>query len=466
MEFQSVTGRTVAVAGGVFAPGHLGELTQVLDFELVDAVARETGAVQKRVRLLPTRVVIYFVLALALFEDCGYRQVWGKLAAGLGGLGLVWPSASGLTRARRRVGPEPFRALFEAVAGVVACPKATPQAFWRGLRLVAIDATYLQLADDPAITAVHPKRRGDKVTWGYPLLRLTVLIEVGTRALIGAVFGPESDGEKTWAARTTHLLTAQMLLLADAGYDSIGLLTRFAGSGAQVLCRSSAGRTPPIQQVLPDGSYLSTLYGRSHHHRLPVRVVEAWITVTWAGGAVHQHQWRLITTLLDHTRHPATELAELYHQRWEIETAYRTIKSTILDGKVLRSRRAAGADQEIWALLTVYQTIVRITVDAVTTEPGLDPDRISFTVALHTARDQVTTAGSIFASSHPLLDAIGRAVLASLLPARRKRAKARWRKNPTSKYSNITKYPYHATGYTLHTEISIMANGLTPRTKP
>jgi len=182
----------------VYAPGHLGELTQVLDFDLVDAVAEETGTVQRRTRLLPTRVVIYFVLALALFEHCGYRRVWAKMVAGLRVLALAAPTASALARARRRVGPMPLKALFEAVSGAVGRP-STPGVFWRGLRTVAIDATSLHVPDTAKIAARYVKRAGERLTFGYPLLRLSVLVECGTRAIVGAVFGPEADGETTQA---------------------------------------------------------------------------------------------------------------------------------------------------------------------------------------------------------------------------------------------------------------------------
>ncbi|MEV8013760.1 transposase domain-containing protein, partial [Streptomyces sp. NPDC086122] len=89
MQEKSVITRTVEAAGGVYAPGHLGELTQIVDFALVDTVIEETGSCEKRLRLLPSRVVVYFVLALSLFENCSYRGVWGKLTAGLEGLPLV-----------------------------------------------------------------------------------------------------------------------------------------------------------------------------------------------------------------------------------------------------------------------------------------------------------------------------------------------------------------------------------------
>ncbi|MEK2475791.1 transposase domain-containing protein [Streptomyces noursei] len=147
----------------MFAPGHLGELTQVVDFALVDAVLTETRAVQRRVRLLPARVVVYFVLALALFEDCGYRAVWDELTAGLAGVPLVRPHTSSLSRACRRLAAAPLRALFEALAGAVAW-RGGPGADWRGMRTVAFDGTGLQLPDREPVTTRFPKRRASSAS--------------------------------------------------------------------------------------------------------------------------------------------------------------------------------------------------------------------------------------------------------------------------------------------------------------
>jgi Insertion element 4 transposase N-terminal/Transposase DDE domain len=464
LQQQSAITRTIAVAAGAFAPGHLGELTQVLDFALVDAVVAETGTTQRRVRLLPSRVLVFFVLALALFEQCAYRQVWAKLTAGLCGLPVACPSTSALTRARRRVGPKPLRALFEAVCGPVAWT-STRSAFWRGLRTVAIDATTLHVPDTAMTTTKYPKRRGTAMTFGYPYLRLVVLVECGTRALLGAAFGPESTGEHAYAQRLLDRLGAGMLLLADAYYDSWKLLADITATSAQYLCRSGARRVPLILTHLPDGSYLSVLgYGR-----LRVRVIEAQVEVSYADGTVRTEQWRLITSLLDHSRYPAAELVDLYHRRWQVETTYLSIKSTILDGRVLRSRHPADIDQEVWALLTVYQAIIRITADAIDALPNVEHDRASFTVALHTARDQVITAEAVIPPDGPtvLVGAIGRAVQDNLLPARRRqRVKARSRKNPTSKYGpNAGKHPQQTQAYTFHATVTII-EGLTARSKP
>lgn len=461
MQEQSVITRSIRAAAGVFAPGHLGELTQIVDFALVDAVLAETRTLQRRIRLLPSRVVVYFVLALALFEACSYRAVWDKLVAGLAGLSLVRPHTSSLTRARRRIGAAPIKALFETLRGPVAW-RDTPGAHWRGLRTVAIDGTHLHIPDSGPIAEHYPKRRGEVIEFGYPLLRLVTLVETGTRAILAAAFGPEDEGELAYAQRLLGDLGTHTLVLLDAGFDAWEFLRDLHTAGAQFLCRSSARRCPTILRRLPDGSYLARLgYGT-----LDVRVIEAQITVTLADGTVRREQWRLITSLLDARRYPAEQLVELYHERWQAETTFLTLKSIMLDGRVLRSRRPEEVDQEVYALLTVYQVLIRTAADAAASHPGLDMDRLSFTVLLQTAGDLVTTATGILpAGPVALVGAIGRAALEHLLPARRRqRVKARTRKNPTSKYGpNAGQHPCTTQTYTVEAQVMIMEEGLSAR---
>jgi hypothetical protein len=132
--------RTITVAAGVFAPGHLGELTRYLPFELVDDVLAQTRTMQQRLRVLPSRTGVYFVLALGLFPKIGYARVWAKLCAGLAGAGMVVPAVSekALRELRRRLGPAPLKALFEVVAGPLAQPR-TPGVCFAGMRTVAFD---------------------------------------------------------------------------------------------------------------------------------------------------------------------------------------------------------------------------------------------------------------------------------------------------------------------------------------
>ncbi|TWH69552.1 IS4 family transposase [Micromonospora olivasterospora] len=467
MQEKSVITRSIEVAGGVHAPGHLGELTQIIDFDLVDAVLEETGTREKRLRLLPSRVVVYFVLALALLDRCSYRATWGKLTAALAGLCLTRPSISSLSRARRRVGVAPLRRLFETLAGAVGL-LGQPGVFYRGLRTVAIDGTHLHVPDEERVTWRYPKRVGDKLEFGYPLLRLLVVIECGTRALLAAAFGPETEGELAYARRLLGVLDRTMLLLADAGFDAAEFLRDVGATGAQFLVRSSARRCPTIQRRLPDGSYLARIGYGSLPALILVRVIEAQVTVTLADGSLRREQWRLITSLTDHTRYPAHELVDLYHERWQAETTYFSIKATMLDGRVLRSRSIPGIEQEVYALLTAYQALIRAAADATCTQPGLDMDRISFTILIDAAADTITTASGILpGSSTDLLGTIGHAALADLLPAwRRPRIKARSRKNPTSKYSpNAGQHPATTQTYTFHADITIFEKGLASRSR-
>ncbi|MGW1616589.1 transposase domain-containing protein [Streptomyces sp. NPDC002285] len=454
---------------GVDAPGHLGELTQIVDFVLVDAVIEETGSREKRLRLLPSRVVVYFVLALALFEDCSYRGVWGTLTAGLEGLPLVRPAASSLSRARRRAGTAPLRRLFEILAGPVA-HFGQAGSFYRGLRTVAVDGTLLHVPDEEALIWRYIKPVGESVEFGYPLLQLVVLVECGTRAVSAAAFGPENDGELTYADRLLSVLDRTMHLPADAGFDGAEFAQDVQATGAQFLVHSSA----PPGHPPPSGTWATApCLARIGYGVLPVllvvRVIEASVTVTLANGTLRTEQWRLLTSLPDPAAHPATELVDLYHQRWQPETTYFPIKATMLDGRVLRSRSLTGLDQEDYALLTTYQALIRAATDTARTRPGMDMDRISSTVLQTTAADTITTAAKILPPAGPaeLVGIIGRAALDALHPARHQhRVKARTRKNPTSKHGpNAGQHPTTSQNYTVHTTVTFFEHGLANRSR-
>ncbi len=267
---------------------------------------------------------------------------------------------------------------------------------------------------------------------GYPTLRLMTLVETGTRGLLGAVIGSAGDrDEPTLARRLLPLLGPGTLVLLDRAFDANAFLADLAGTGAALLARSKSTRNPPVLAHLPDGSYLSCLDG------LPVRIIEADLAMTGADGSRVHDRYRLITTLTDHRRYPAAALVRLYHERWEIETAYLALRHTLLNRHVLRSGDRPGLEQEVWALLTVYQLLRMAMVTAIETRPGTDPDRASFTTAMEAARDQLTAARGIYPDNpagQP--GAIGTAVLDTLLPARRPRYSARKVKNPTSRYLN------------------------------
>ena len=183
MEDQCVITRQVTVAGGVFAPGHLGELTQIVPFEMVDQALAATGTTQARIRVLPSRVVVYLLLAGGLFAGLGYRQVWHKLTAALGALPVASPGDNALWQARARLGAAPLRWLFDLLRGPATAITAG-SVRWGGLLVCAIDGTTMTIPDSPRNLAAYRKQAGNHGGSGYPLLRLVALVACGTRTLI------------------------------------------------------------------------------------------------------------------------------------------------------------------------------------------------------------------------------------------------------------------------------------------
>jgi hypothetical protein len=420
--------RTITVAAGVFAPGHLGELTGIVPFDLVDAVLAETRTSQRRLRMLPSRVGAYFVLALGLFPAAGYAGVWAKLSAALDGPAYC-PSTKALRDMRRRLGPEPLRALFGLLAGPLGRPR-TPGVCFGRYRTVAFDGCRsIKVPDSARNGGWLGKLNAAAGETGYPVIQLMTLVETGTRALIAAAFGTPGDGELTWARRLLHHLDETMLVLMDRGFDAAAFLGELAGTDAQFLVRIKAGRRLPLIDRLPDGSVLSLIGG------VKVRIITACVTVTCHDGSVYGDSYRLATTLTDPRAYPAADLVGLYHERWEHEITYLALRHTLLQGRVLRSHDPAGLEQEMWALLALYQALRIAVTDAITTIPGLDPDRASWQIAVQTAQNLLTGARNIITGTADLTGDIGRAVLANLHPPRRPRVCARRVKSPLSRWN-------------------------------
>lgn len=423
----------------MFTPGHLGELTQIVPFEMVDAVLAQTRTVQRRTRLLPARVVVYLLLAGALFAECGYPQVWARLVSGLDPARtgkIAKPSAAALAAARRRLGPAPLRELFNLLATPAAAP-GTKGTWWRGRVVCALDGTMMCCPDTPAIVAAHRKGGGNHGGTGYPMIRLLGLVACGTRTLLGAVFGSTSRGETSYVLELLGVMRRGMIVLADRNFDAADLISQITATGADVLIRAKTGssaRKLPVCQRLRDGSYLSQI------GPVRVRVIDATLTITTTEGQ-RVADYRLLTTILD-PECGAEEIVRLYHQRWEIETAYCELKSTILGGRVLRARTPAGVEQEVYALLVAYQAIRIAIADTAIARPEMDPDRASFTVALNTARDQIIKAAGIIAETTgtvvDIVGVIGRQILADLLPQRRHRTSPRVVKRAISNYAPHT----------------------------
>ncbi|WP_414167335.1 IS4 family transposase [Streptoverticillium reticulum] len=372
-------------------------LTWVYPPGLVDRVVAACGRTEQRRRLLPARLVVYFVLGLALFSPAPYLEVLRHLVEGLRGAGMLgsWrvPAKSSLFRARDRLGPEPLRVLFATTAAPLA-DERTPGAFWRGLRLMAVDSTCWDTADTPANQEAFGRpgntRRPDRAA--FPQVRMAALAECGTHAVLDAELGGCRTGELTLAARLVRSAGPGMLVLADREFLGVPLWRAFTATGARLLWRVPANRVLPVQARLPDGSWLSRIHaGSDSKKRDPVRV-----RVIAYGVEGHDTEYRLVTDLLDAQRFPALELAALYCQRWEIESVFAEIK-TQQRGRhvVLSSKTPDGVLQQIWAHLLVHHAL-RVLACRTAAAGGTDPDRLSFTDTLRSARRSVTTTPGIF----------------------------------------------------------------------
>ncbi|WP_396277637.1 IS4 family transposase [Glutamicibacter creatinolyticus] len=406
-----------------------------------------TGTHQVRVRQLPSRVIVYFVLALALFPDLGYQLVYAKLGRAAGALATI--SASALSQARRRIGVQPLQWIFQLLRG----PAATihrPSSWFGPYRVCALDGTILTLPDTPAILGKYTRQAGHHGGTSYPQARVLALIACGTRSILDAVFGPTSSGETTY---TRELLTSMgpgMIILADRNFAAAALLKQIAATGAHYLVRVKNGRHLPVHQRLPDRSYLSMLAGT------PVRVITARISLHTTTGQTSE-DYTLITTVLDPKHGTSHELIRLYHERWEVESTFKELKSTLLTGKVLRSRTIALVEQEIYALLIIEQLLRTAMSEATNADPAIDPDRASFKIALSTARDMILFGP---ATERPpgvsgwarLAGTIGQHVLADLMPQRRLRTGPRTVKRAISKYQARSSKPH---GPTLPAQLNI-----------
>jgi hypothetical protein len=220
-----------------------------------------------------------------------------------------------------------------------------------------------------------------------------------------------------------------MPVLWDKGFDGNVFLAAVHETGAKFLGRVKNNRCLPVLARLDDGSFLSVIDG------LPVRIIEAVITVTCADGTAFTGVYRLVSNLFNPRRHPATALIRLFHERWEHESAYFALRHTMMAGRVLRSKDPVGVEQEMWSLLALYQVLRTAMVDAVETAPGTDPDRAGFTIAREAAREQLVKAAGVVTDTVDLVGVIGARVLAGLLPPRRLRVSTRKVKSPISRYN-------------------------------
>jgi hypothetical protein len=376
----------------------IGVLTRVFPPDLVDGVIAAAGRREQRQRLLPARVVVYYVLALALFADSAYEEVMRQLVEGLAwesGWEQRWevPTKVAIYKARERLGREPLELLFRAVASPLASD-STRGAFYRGLRLVSLDGTCLDVADTEQNEHEFGRPGSSRREGGgaFPQLRLVALAESGTHAIFDAALGPYTSSERELADRLWTSLQKGMLCLADRGIYSFERFQTAAGTGAQLLWRVNSTVGLPREQTLEDGSFLTHI-SKDNHGRAPRRSIQARVIEYELDdpALTEEQRYRLITTILDPDAAPAKELATLYPQRWELESALDELKTHQRGPRVvLRSKAPDGVYQEAYGHLCTHYAIRRVMHDAAL-HADLVPHRLSYIRGLRATRRSTRT---------------------------------------------------------------------------
>ena len=375
-----------------------GVLAAVCPRWLIEEVLEETGRASQRERLLPAPAVVYYVMALALWREAPLEEVLRVICEGLQWLGggqKVEASKSAISQARSRLGPQVMKRLAQRILRPLAVPDA-PWAWWRGRRLMALDGSCMDVADERANAEFFGYPGTSRGQSAFPQARVLGLLECGTRAIVAAEIAPYACDERTMAAAVLGTwLRGDMLLLADRGFYSFKLWQLAEGSGAALLWRVSGTNKLPVEKVLEDGSYLSTVYDSEDKARRDGTVVRVIEYALKNAATATQSSYRLVTTLLEAEAAPALELAALYHERWEVEGAFDELKTHLRGAStVLRSKTPELVQQELWGLLLTHFAVRQLMVQAAWGQQ-LDVDRLSFVHALRVIKRKLPQAAAI-----------------------------------------------------------------------
>jgi len=381
----------------------LGVIAKAFPKEKVELALVESGKTSIRQRDLPAQVVVYYVIALALFMNVAYTEVLRCLLEGV--KWMLGPEArvkvagkSGISQARKRLGSEVMEKLHDAVVVPVAIRekgRMTRGAWYRKWRIVSIDGSTLDVADEKGNAAAYGRPGGHGGEGAYPQIRFVSLVENGTHVLFGSRMGDYHTGETVLAKETLGVLSEEMLCLADRGFFSYKLWRLAQGTKAALVWRMKKNIKLPCEKRFRDGSFLSRIYDSQDTKRIGESVVVRVIEYTLEDVRDAEPLYRLITTILDPAEAPAKELAALYHERWEIESAFDEFKTHLRGNKiVLRSKRPDLVRQEFYGLMMAHYAIRGIMHEAAL-KADEDPDKLSYIHAVRVIRRKMAAAAAI-----------------------------------------------------------------------
>jgi hypothetical protein len=419
----------------------------------IEAALRATGRKEKRKRRLPAAAVLWLVIAFGIWSESNVPTIWRRLGGTLRALlrgrrKKRPPVKSAFSEARRRLGVAPLRRVFRETARPIATDR-TMGAFYHGLRLKVIDGVHLDVPDTVGNVAAFGRsvttRWGENVPAAYPQIVAVCLSEVGTHVILDALVKPGRTGERKPARVLLKRVSEGDLVLWDRGFYGYDLLAEAIAQGAHVLGRLPAGVIVKPIECLADGSFLAKVYPDASHRRkdrggLLVRIVRYTIDDPTRTG--HQEEHRLVTTLLDDRTHPALDLIQVYHDRWEIEIVNDEVKTHLLARLVhLRSRTPWGIVQEFYGLLLAYNAVRNLMHEAALAE-DIAPRRLSFVDSVRLIRDTVQDMRNAPTKQLPVLYQGLLALIGQCqLPPRENRINPRVVKRKMSKFAK--KRPEH-----------------------
>jgi hypothetical protein len=378
----------------------LGVITKTFPLSSIGPVLSSTGKSSIRQRALPAQVVVYYVIALALYMQSSYCEVLRCLLEAVQWLrdpsvGVRVAGKSGISQARTRLGWEPLRQLHDELVKPVAV-RSTRGAWYRTWRLVSLDGSTFDVADEKANEDAFSRPGASRGSSAYPQIRFVSLVENGTHVLFGSHMDGYRTGEITLAKSVLPALRKGMLCLADRNFFGFELWNQASVTGADLLWRMKKNMRMACEKRLPDGSYLSHQYPseRDWRHKTNGQVLRV-IDYRLEGIEGSEPIYRLATTILDPGKAPADELAALYHERWEIETAFDELKTHLRGAKiVLRSKTPDLVRQEFYGLLMAHFAIRGLMHEAAL-KADEDPDRLSFLHAVRVIRRKMGVYGAI-----------------------------------------------------------------------
>jgi hypothetical protein len=398
-------------------------LKRIIPPSLVQQALRQSGRGQRHCPVLPLWLVVWLVIGMGLFARDSCRIIFKHLQPFRP---TAAPASNTIAQSRVALGLLPLRLLAHWVVKRL-CSAQTPGAFYKGLRLMAIDGFVLDLADTEANDRAFGRPRSGRDRAAFPQVRVLGLCEIASHVFYRWLLKPCCRGESSMMAYLLRWLQPDMLLLVDRA---------LLASKGHVLARAKSNLVLEPIEGLADGSYLAKMYPtwwdrQKDRNGIVVRVIDYTLVDPTRPSKEKEH--RLVTTLLDAAAHPAVELVELYHERWEEELAIDELKTHQKERPTLRSKTPLGVVQEVEGLLLAHYCVRAVMFESASAH-GLEPRRLSFVGALKILRLRLAEVPKGQAAWQRWWENLVMEVAEEVLPARRERINPRVSKRKMSKW--------------------------------